>query len=106
MNSKKIVAVLDAPEISLTETEQAGDALLKFYIALGWNENDYLDPCKIRTTKAVYHRLYDLMLAKYLDALSVGALMVNKGPGVDDDVPTDKVQLLDGWITPAPGGAE
>ena len=44
MNNKKIVTIVDAPEIILTESELAGEALLKFYRALGWNGIDIVDP--------------------------------------------------------------
>ena len=97
----KIVATVTAPEIQLTDTETAGEALIKFYRALGWNGKDLVDPCKVRTTEAVYMRLYGVMYEKCPDCLTVGAAMVNKAPGVDADVPPDKVRLLDGWLMPA-----
>jgi len=93
--------IVDAPELNLSESEKAGKVLLKFYRALGWNGEDILDPCKIRTTKAVYKRLHDAMLDKCPDPVGVGMLMVNRGPGTDDYVPPGKVCLLEGWITPA-----
>ena len=99
LQNRKIVAIVDAPEIRLMENEYAGDALLKFYRALGWNGQDILDPCKVRTTNAVYSRLYFLMLEKCPDTFTVGFALVNRGPGVDKDIPHNKVYLLDGWIT-------
>ena len=98
-HEKRVVGILDAPEISLTEEEKAGDGLLKFYSALGWNGEDILDPCKVRTTKAVYTQLYDLMFKKCADAVTVGLALVNRGPGVDANIPINKVYLLDGWIS-------
>jgi hypothetical protein len=100
LNHKKI-ATVQAPEIFLDESEMAGEGLLKFYKALGWNGEDYLDPCRIRTTQAVYTRLYDLMLEKCPDSLAIGFFMVNTGPGVDSDVPENTVFLLEGWVKPA-----
>ena len=97
---RSIVAVIDAPDITLSDDDQAGDALLKFYYALGWNGHDMIDPCKVRTTNAVYNRLYDLMLEKCPDSVIVGMAMVNNAPGVDNDVPPNKVYLLDGWVKP------
>ena len=96
--NRNIAAILDAPEISLTEDEKAGDGLLKFYRALGWNGEDIVDPCKVRTTEAVYTRLFDIMFEKCPDTQSVGFALINKGPGVDEDIPPNKVYLLDGWI--------
>jgi len=93
--------IVDAPDISLAEGENAGEVLLHFFRALGWNGDDYVDPSKIRTTHDVYYRLYDLMYEKVPNAISVGFHMVNRGPGVDDHIPQDKVHLLDGWIIPA-----
>jgi hypothetical protein len=50
-NINQVVYIVDAPEVSLTEDEKAGDVLPKFFRALGWNGADFIDPCKIRTTK-------------------------------------------------------
>jgi len=97
---KSIVAIVDAPKVVLEEDELAGDALLKFYHALGWNGEDSLDPCKIKTTEAVYSQLYDTMLEKCPDTMSVGMAMVNKAPSVDASIPPNKVYLLDGWTIP------
>ena len=44
--NKRNITVVDAPHVSLAENEKAGEALLKFFRALGWNGDDYLDPCK------------------------------------------------------------
>ena len=99
--NKRVVTVFNAPEISLTEEDKAGDVLLKFYRALGWNGNDILDPCKIRTTEAIYNWLYDLMREKYHDSVTVGMAMVNYAPGVDDDIPPNQVYLLEGWTQTA-----
>jgi len=95
------ITVIDAPEVILADDEKAGDALLKFYRELGWNGEDYLDPCKIRTTKAVYNNLYDVMYDRCPDPVGIGMLMVNRGPGTDDNIPPWKVYLYEGWITPA-----
>ena len=95
-----IIAIVDAPEISLSNDDDAGHVLLKFYRALGWNGEDILDPCKVRTTKAVYTWLYDLMLERCSDTLTVGFALVNIGPGVNKDIQPNKVHLLDGWISP------
>ena len=105
MNRSKVLAVIDAPDVFLADDELAGDVLVHFYMGLGWNPNTHeVDPCKVRTTNTVYNRLYDLMYEKFPNALAVGAAMVNKAPGVDDDVPPGKVRLLDGWILNLPQG--
>jgi len=102
------ITVVDAPEVTLADGEKAGDALLKFFRALGWNGDDYLDPCKIRTTKAVFDNLYDVIYSRCPDPVSVGMLMCNSGPGTDDYIPPGKVYLFEGWITPceSKGGEE
>lgn len=99
--NKETIVIVDAPEVSLTDDEKAGDVLLKFFCTLGWNGEDILDPCKIRTTKAVYNRLYDAMFERCPDPVGVGMFMVNRGPGTDDYIQPNKVHLLEGWITPA-----
>ena len=104
LKNKRIVAIVDAPEIVLTEDENAGDVLIKFYRALGWNGKDEIDPRKVRTTNAVYNRLHDLMCEKCPDTVSVGLLMMNKAPGVDENIPPNKVYLLDDWIPPPQEG--
>jgi len=95
------VIIVDAPEIAQTETKGADETFLGFYRALGWNGEDLLDPCKVRTTKEVYNRLFDAVFEKCPDAIAVGMLMANNGPGTDDRVPPGKVVLLEGWIKPA-----
>lgn len=100
-NINQTITIIHAPEVNLTDDETASEALLKFYRALGWNGDDYLDPCKVRTTKDIYNNLYDVMFDRCPDPIGVGMLMVNSGPGVDDCIPTGKVYLLEGWITPA-----
>ena len=97
---KQVITIIDAPHVSLAENEKAGEALLKFFRALGWNGHDSLDPSKIRTTKDVYNQLYDVMYDKCPDPVGVGMLMVNRGPGTDDFVPSEKVYLFEGWVTP------
>ena len=99
-NNKQTITVVDAPVVTLAEDEKAGDVLLKFFRALGWNGDDYLDPCKIRTTKAVYENLYDIMYDRCPDPVGVGMFMVNRGPGTEDYIAPGKVYLLDGWVTP------
>jgi len=99
--SKQIIMVVDAPEVSLSENENPSEALVKFYRALGWNGEDTLNPCKIRTTKAVFDYLCETMLKRCPDhPVNVGMTMVNIGPGTDDYIPPGKVYLLEGWITP------
>ena len=97
------IIVVDAPEVSLAPDESAAELLLHFYRALGWNGDDILDPCKIRTTKEICDRLYDQMYERCPDPVSVGMFMVNRGPGVDAHIPTGKVYLLEDWTKPAPG---
>ena len=99
--NKQIITVVDAPEVSLPKDEKAGEVLLRFYRALGWNGVDKLVPCKVRTTKAVFDYLYDVMYERCPDHVGVGMAMVNTGPGTDDYIPSGKVYLLEGWITPA-----
>ena len=105
-NNAATIIVVDAPEVSLAPEEKAGELLLHFFRALGWNGEDFLDPCKIRTTKKIYDRLYNQMYERCPDPVGVGMYMVNRGPGVDDHIPTGKVYLLEGWIIPAPEEGE
>jgi hypothetical protein len=100
--NKTIITIVDAPEVTLEEHDKAGDVLLKFYSALGWNGEDFLDPSKIRTTKAVFDGLYNIMFEKVPDPVSVGMLMCNSGPGTDERIPPGKVVLLEGWVKPTP----
>jgi len=96
-----VITIVDAPNVTLAADEEAGELLLHFYRQLGWNERDILDPCKVRTTKEVYDRLYSQMCERCPNPVSVGMFMVNKGPGVEDYIQAGKVHLHEGWITPA-----
>jgi hypothetical protein len=100
--SKQIITVVDAPEVTLSENENPGEALLKFYRGLGWNGEDTVNPYKVRTTKTVFNNLFEVMYKNCPDHReSVGMTMVNIGPGTDDYIPPGKVYLLEGWITPS-----
>ena len=95
--NRRIIITVDAPEVSLAPDQKAGDLLLNFYRALGWNGTDYLEPCKIRTTKEVFNRLYSQIYEHCPDSVSVGMLMVNSGPGTEDYIPSGRVWLYEGW---------
>jgi len=99
-NAATTITIVDAPDIMFAPGDKAGDLLLHFYRALGWNSEDILDPCKVRTTEEVFNQLYDLMLEQYPDRVAVGMFLVNSGPGTEDYIPPGKVYLLEGWITP------
>ena len=101
MSKQQVAIVADAPEVSLAQNGKAGELLLNFYRGLGWNGEDNLDPCKVRTTKEVYNRLYDQIYEVYPNPVAVGMLMVNTGPGTEDYIPPGKVYLLEGWTRPA-----
>ena len=98
--NKQIITVYDAPEVSLSVDETAGEALLQFYQKLGWNRSDKLDPNKVKTTKAVYDYLYGVIYDRCPDPVGVGMVMINSGPSTDDHIPPGKVYLYEGWITP------
>jgi len=99
---KQIITVVDAPEVSLSVNENPEEVLVNFYRELGWNGEDTLNPNKVRTTKPVFDYLYETMFKKFPNnPESVGMIMVNIGPGTDDCIPSGKVYLLEGWITPA-----
>ena len=96
----KIERIVDAPEIILAEDDKTGDVLLKFYCGLGWNGMDILNPCKVRTTEAVYKRILTLIKEKSPKSKSLGMMMVHLAPGVDEGIPYNKVYLFEGWISP------
>jgi hypothetical protein len=106
IRGSKIIKIVNAPDVSLKPDEPPGDLLLHFYRALGWNGNDLVDPCKIRTTEAVYNSLYDKMYERCPNAVSVGFFLVNSGPGVEANIPHGKVYLLEGWTKPDPEEAK
>jgi hypothetical protein len=103
---KPKAVVVDAPKVSLAEGEEAGELLLHFYRALGWNENDTLNPCKIRVTKEIHDDLHKQMYERFPDTIRVGMFLMNSGPGVDYDLPPGKVCLLEDWSIPAPTEGE
>ena len=97
--------IRDAPDFRLNDDEPVGNALLNFYFDLGWDSETYtLNPMKIKTTKKVYNGLLEFMIERAKGKISdpdvsVGFLMVNNGPSVDDTVKSGKVYLLAGWIS-------
>ena len=95
------ITVCDVPDVYLAPDENAAELLLHFFRALGWNGEDVLDPCKVRTTKEIYTMLYDQMYERCPDPVGVGMFMVNKGPGTEEYIPPGKVYLIEGWINPA-----
>jgi len=106
-NSATTITIVDAPEVSFAPDDEAGDLLLNFYRALGWNGSDFIDPRKIRTTKEVFDRLYNQIYERCPDPVGVGMFMVNKGPGTEDYILPGKVHLLEGWISPSdPEGSD
>lgn len=99
----KYVAV-EAPVIDIEKSELMGGILLNFYRDLGWNGEDFLDPSKIRTTKAVFDSLLNAMHEKQPKCeCAIGMLMCNSGPGVDENIPANTVHLLEGWVHPDTG---
>jgi hypothetical protein len=96
----EIAAFVDVPIIDTEAAEDAGDVLLNFYRALGWNGADTLNVRKVRVSETVYNSLLEAMKEKCPDHNGISAAMVNYAPGVDVDMPPNKVFLLKGWITP------
>ena len=101
MTTGRTFVAVDAPNVVLAPNQKAGDLLLNFYRGLGWNGEDTLDPCKVRTTKEVFDCLCDQIYSVCPDWIGVGMIMVNKGPGTEDYIPPGKVYLLEGWTRPA-----
>ena len=96
---EKIVKTFNYCDLEKDVAIEPGDILINFYIALGWDSEKYiLDPRKVKTTLVIYSTLYDEIFEMYPNESSVGMLMVNSGPSVDDNVPEGKIILLDGWI--------
>jgi len=101
MNYKKedIIKTLDFSRLDIAEAQKPGDILINFFKALGWDSNKYiLNPTKIKTTKEIYNALYDKIFEKVPDAVSVGMLMVNNGPSVDESLSAGQIVLLEGWL--------
>jgi len=90
--------LVDVPVIHLLEDETAEQVLVKFYRGLGWDGLSEINPCKVRTTEAIYQYLSDIMGEKCRNKLAAGLITMNYGPGVDEDIPTGKVRLIDGWL--------
>jgi len=89
---------LDAPVVVMNENEDVTKVLLNFYMALGWNGFDTLNPKKVRANHSVYENIRKAMLEKCPNVGKVGVFLMNYGPSVCNSVPHDKVQLLNGWV--------
>lgn len=83
------------------EESTAGDLLLSFYKALGWNPKEHqLNPQKIIISKNNYQNLHNLLKSVTLkeDMEAVSMLMVSYAPSVKTDVPDSDILLLEGAI--------
>jgi len=96
----QIISTVDAPEVIILKDDIAEEVLCKFYRDLGWNGQDFLDPRKVRTTKAVFCNFLDVLKKGFPNNIGIPILMLNIGPGTDEYVPPGKVCLLEGWTRP------
>jgi len=94
------MTIIDAPTVNSKESAPAGEVLIEFYQALGWNCLDTIDPRKIRTTEDVWQKLLDALSAQLPNTAAASMVLVNWGPGVDTDIAPGKVYLLPGWLNP------
>jgi len=104
LENSQLVTTVDAPAITLKQDDPAGEALLMFFRALGWNGKDLVDRHKVHTTLPVCLYLYYTMLRNCPNRVSVSILMANIGPRIDALVEPGKVDLLDGWSIPVVPG--
>ena len=96
---ENIVKILNYDDLDIEETCEPAQILINFYKALGWDSDKYIiNPSKIKTTKEIYNALYDKIFEKVPDAVSVGMLMVNNGPSVDESLSAGQIVLLEGWL--------
>jgi hypothetical protein len=94
----EIEAFVDVPVIDTEAAENAGDILLNFYRNIGWNGDDALDVRKVRISKRVYNNLIEAMKEKCTEHSNLSEIIVTYAPGVDSDIPSNKVYLLKGWV--------
>lgn len=88
--------VKELPKVDYTKGE---GALIDFYVTLGWNRNDYLDPKKVLVNKADSEKLMEEFMAANPECrVSAGMFVMNYGPSTGESVPLGKVHLLKGWI--------
>ncbi|MBC8521280.1 MAG: hypothetical protein H8D26_04735 [Methanomicrobia archaeon] len=79
----------DIPEL---RGDNALEALLNFYKDLGWNRMGQLDPTKVKMNKEDWSKLFDKLVKLCPeDRVSVGFLVIDKGPSGDNNVPKGKV---------------
>ena len=107
MSEKPKVTIVEAPEIQMKEGDNHGDAILRFYDALGWDRIDNLDPTKIRTSPEIADEIFDKMLRTLSEEQrngpereAVAMLFVNSAPSCDNDLTGRQVRLIQGWRTP------
>jgi len=95
--NKRSGRIVNAPEVR--PADNPGDVLINWYKDLGWDpRTSTLNPVKIRAGKATFDELLDVISESAGGySLETGMLMVNSGPGVDDNLPAGQVRLLDGW---------
>ena len=95
-NTKTIVKL---PEMNY-EGMAADEALLKFYIDLGWEpKTQSLNPKKVKISECDYKTLIERINSSDHDgSMGINFLMLNKGPSCGyETVKEGTVQLLKGW---------
>ena len=100
MAEKSKFQLVDVPMIIVEDNDNPTSVLVKFYKGLGWNGDDLLNPQKVRTTREVIEGLGEVMQIEPATIQDVNISLLDIGPGNDEDIPSGKVKLLDGWVVP------
>lgn len=90
---------VDMPVVDY-EGMEASEALMKFYVALGYNpDNQTLNPKKVKVSEADHLALTEQMKKlQPKNSDGVCLLLLNYGPSCDNDMENGKVHLYAGWV--------
>ena len=95
--------VVNLPNFRVDETGSPVCVLMNFYRDLGWDiKKGVIDPEKVMVSSTTWHDLRIYMEKNVFDGkrgkpFQAGRLLEEKGPSIDDEVPENKVHLIDGW---------
>lgn len=79
--------------------ENATESLLNFYVALGWDREQNLNPRKVVINNKQALELIDKISSEQEDKSKVNLMYLNYGPSPDQDIPYGKIKLRNGWMS-------
>lgn len=91
-----MVKTINFPEFE--QGENATESLLNFYVSLGWDRQQNLNPRKVVINNKQALELIDKITSEEDDKAKVNLMYLNFGPSPDEDIQYGKIKLRSGWL--------